>query len=73
MAFARRFGELTKAHPTVPGYLTDYPEIFDLDYRRHHAYTDLWHTDVTFVERPPLRLDFTCGYYSAIWRGYDVG
>jgi taurine dioxygenase len=54
IAFARRFGELTKAHPTVPGYLTDYPEIFDLDYRRHHAYTDLWHTDVTFVERPPL-------------------
>ena len=27
IAFARRFGELTKAHPTVPGYLRDFQRI----------------------------------------------
>lgn len=54
VAFARRFGELTIAHPTVPGHIPEHPEIFDLDYRRQQAFTDHWHTDVTFVDRPPL-------------------
>jgi len=52
--FARCFGQLTIAHPTVPAFSPTYPEIFDLDYGQQFAYTDHWHTDVTFVERPPL-------------------
>lgn len=54
VAFARRFGELTIAHPTVPGKVADHPEVFDLDYGSRTPRTDHWHTDVTFVDRPPL-------------------
>ncbi len=54
VAFAGRFGQLTIAHPTVPAYFPEHPEVFDLDYGRYKAYTDHWHTDVTFVDRPPL-------------------
>ncbi len=63
--FAARFGELTPAHPVVPG-IDGYPEVFEIDYTKsrelYAAYGDLtrrrsqavgWHTDVTFVERPP--------------------
>jgi alpha-ketoglutarate-dependent sulfate ester dioxygenase len=53
IAFARRFGELTTAHPTVPS-LPGHPEILDLDYGRTAARANNWHTDVTFVDRPPL-------------------
>ncbi|MBW4690933.1 MAG: TauD/TfdA family dioxygenase [Lyngbya sp. HA4199-MV5] len=53
VAFARRFGEVTTAHPTVPS-LPDHPEILDLDYGRTAARANNWHTDVTFVDRPPL-------------------
>lgn len=64
-AFARHFGELTAAHPVIPG-LPDHPEVFEIDYsyasefaeefaRRGAGYDNsTWHTDVTFVERPPL-------------------
>ena len=65
-AFARRFGELTSAHPVIPG-LKGYPEVFEIDYTKtrkvYATYGDLsrrdaqgvyWHTDVTFVKRPPL-------------------
>lgn len=51
--FARRFGEITTAHPTVPS-LTGHPEILDLDYGKTAARANNWHTDVTFVDRPPL-------------------
>jgi alpha-ketoglutarate-dependent taurine dioxygenase len=64
--FARRFGELTVAHPVIPG-IDGYPEVFEIDYTKtrqlYAAYGDVarrqtqgvsWHTDVTFVERPPL-------------------
>jgi len=54
VAFARRFGELTIAHPTVPGRVAEHPEVFELNYDQRKAHTDHWHTDVTFVERPPL-------------------
>ena len=54
VAFARRFGQVTTAHPTVPAHFPEHPEVFDLDYGRYQAYTDHWHTDVTFVDRPPL-------------------
>lgn len=53
VAFARRFGSLTTAHPTVPA-LNGHPEILDLDYGRTVARANHWHTDVTFVDRPPL-------------------
>lgn len=53
VAFARRFGEVTTAHPTVPS-LPEHPEILDLDYGRNANRANNWHTDVTFVDRPPL-------------------
>jgi taurine dioxygenase len=64
VAFARQFGPLTPAHPVVPG-LAGHPEIFEVDYtalrRLNEARTDPgrrrgegFHTDVTFMERPPL-------------------
>ncbi|BAY18046.1 taurine catabolism dioxygenase TauD/TfdA [Anabaenopsis circularis NIES-21] len=53
VAFARRFGEITTAHPTVPS-LEGHPEILDLDYSRTSNRANNWHTDVTFVDRPPL-------------------
>jgi alpha-ketoglutarate-dependent taurine dioxygenase len=53
VAFARRFGEVTTAHPTVPS-LADNPEVLDLNYSKTVARANNWHTDVTFVDRPPL-------------------
>ncbi len=53
VAFARRFGEVTTAHPTVPS-LPEHPEVLDLNYGRTAARANNWHTDVTFVDRPPL-------------------
>jgi taurine dioxygenase len=51
--FAARFGEL-HTHPLYPG-VADAPELFILD---HHdgnpTDNDAWHTDVTFIETPPL-------------------
>jgi alpha-ketoglutarate-dependent taurine dioxygenase len=52
IAFASRLGPLTLGHPTLPK-LTDDPEIFDLD-SIAGASANHWHTDVTFVERPPI-------------------
>ncbi|MDF5757134.1 TauD/TfdA family dioxygenase [Spongiactinospora sp. TRM90649] len=52
VAFARLLGEPTTAHPTVPS-LDGNAHILDLDYRGGHK-VDRWHTDVTFVDRPPL-------------------
>lgn len=66
LAFANRFGEATEGHPVLPG-LQGHPEVFQIDYQDFGArqvYGDVaesyeaqgvsWHTDVTFVERPPL-------------------
>ena len=53
IAFARRFGEITTAHPTLPP-LTEHAEVLDLDYGRTATRSNEWHTDVTFVDRPPL-------------------
>jgi len=64
VAFARRFGDLTRAHPVVPGPLADHPEVLVLDSRRMRAATayaatrqrsrdEGWHTDVTFMPTPP--------------------
>jgi|tagenome__1003787_1003787.scaffolds.fasta_scaffold20922341_3 alpha-ketoglutarate-dependent taurine dioxygenase len=63
--FARAFGEVTPAHPVIPG-IDGFPEVFEIDYTKseqlRESYGDVvdrydglsWHTDVTFVERPPL-------------------
>ncbi|MGP4000096.1 TauD/TfdA dioxygenase family protein [Streptomyces sp. 8N706] len=51
--FARRFGTPTVAHPTVPA-LDGAPAVLDLDYGRTTSRANHWHTDVTFVQRPPL-------------------
>ena len=53
VAFARQFGDVTTAHPTVPS-LPGAPEVLDLDYGRSEGRANNWHTDVTFVDRPPL-------------------
>jgi alpha-ketoglutarate-dependent taurine dioxygenase len=50
--FARLFGDLTTAHPTVPG-TRDNPSVFELDAQRGGGKANAWHTDVTFVDRPP--------------------
>ncbi len=49
---AARFGELTPAHPVEPS-VEGHPEILSLD-SDDGARADVWHTDLTFQERPPL-------------------
>ncbi|MFN8023771.1 MAG: TauD/TfdA family dioxygenase [Acidimicrobiales bacterium] len=51
VAFGRAFGELTPAHPVVPGH-PDHPEILELDGAAGGRNAQ-WHTDVTFVPTPP--------------------
>ena len=65
LAFARRFGKPTEGHPVIPG-LKGKPEVFEIDYTAANKLYDTyggvsdrgrgvhWHTDVTFVKRPPL-------------------
>ncbi len=51
ISFARRLGPLTNAHPTLPP-MEGTPELFDLDSSAGSS-ANHWHTDVTFIERPP--------------------
>jgi alpha-ketoglutarate-dependent taurine dioxygenase len=61
--FAGYFGEITNAHPVIRG-IEEHKEVFEIDYtaaRQHlggraseYGERDKWHTDVTFVETPPL-------------------
>jgi alpha-ketoglutarate-dependent sulfate ester dioxygenase len=48
--FARYFGELTTAHPTVPA-VDGVPNVLPVDSEDGRA--NHWHTDVTFVLNPP--------------------
>ncbi|WP_455836761.1 TauD/TfdA dioxygenase family protein [Pseudarthrobacter siccitolerans] len=48
--FARRFGPLTKAHPTVAS-VDGKPAVLPVDSENGSA--NNWHTDVTFVVNPP--------------------
>ena len=48
--FARYFGELTTAHPTVPA-VDGAPNVLPVDSEDGRA--NHWHTDVTFVLNPP--------------------
>jgi len=64
-AFAASFGEITVAHPVVKG-LDEHREVFEIDYTKAAQFAgtrantgeyderEKWHTDVTFVETPPL-------------------
>lgn len=51
-AFARRFGPITTAHPTVPG-LAENHHVLDVD-AAEQSVASVWHTDVTFIDRPPM-------------------
>ncbi|AXO37120.1 TauD/TfdA family dioxygenase [Micromonospora echinospora] len=49
----RRIGELTASHPVVGGVDKAHPEVYALD-STDNGFADVWHTDVTFMKRPPL-------------------
>ncbi|MET7488775.1 TauD/TfdA family dioxygenase [Streptomyces sp. NPDC005538] len=49
-AFARHFGDVTTAHPTVSA-VAGAPNVLPVDSERGRA--NHWHTDVTFVLNPP--------------------
>ena len=51
LAFASQFGEATAAHPVDPA-LDGHPQVLPVDSTRER--TDFWHTDVTFMARPPM-------------------
>jgi alpha-ketoglutarate-dependent taurine dioxygenase len=61
VTFGAAFGELTLAHPVMPG-LDGHPEVLEVDatrsrqdprYRDEYE-NDTWHADVTFMATPPL-------------------
>ena len=51
-AVATRFGTPTEAHPVEPA-LEGHPEVLPLD-SDEGARADVWHSDLTFQDRPPL-------------------
>jgi len=51
VAFASRFGELTLGHPTI-GSPQGQGLLHEID-SAHGVRANQWHTDVTFVDRPP--------------------
>jgi len=61
IAFARRFGEVTYAHPHEDEPFQEFPEILPIDTklyeqrygRRLASYESRWHTDVTAAVNPP--------------------
>src|SRR5262245_30489 len=52
VALARHFGEPTEAHPVEPA-VAGHPEVLALD-SEDGARADVWHSDLTFQESPPL-------------------
>jgi alpha-ketoglutarate-dependent taurine dioxygenase len=53
VSLGRRIGELTASHPVVGGVDDAHPEVYALD-STDNGFADVWHTDVTFMKRPPL-------------------
>ncbi|WP_261553622.1 TauD/TfdA dioxygenase family protein [Frankia tisae] len=61
VAFARRFGKVTPAHPHEENPPEGFPEILPIDSRRYEqnlgrkrtSYDNSWHTDVTALVNPP--------------------
>jgi alpha-ketoglutarate-dependent taurine dioxygenase len=51
VAFASRFGRLTEAHPVEPASEVN-PSVLPIDSRKDRV--DFWHTDVTYMQRPPM-------------------
>ncbi len=51
VAFAQRFGALTLGHPTIPSP-SGQPLLEEIDSTKGGP-ANKWHTDVTFVDRPP--------------------
>ncbi len=60
MVFGRRFGELS-VHPFSPNR-ADRPEVIQLDYSKDNPpeLTDVWHSDETFREAPPMATILRC-------------
>jgi taurine dioxygenase len=60
MAFGRRFGELS-IHPFSPN-LGDKREVIKIDHGKDNppSLTDVWHTDETFRENPPMATMLRC-------------
>lgn len=53
--FGRRLGDLTAGHPVAPSVDAEHPEVYSIDSADpDFSFSDVWHTDVTFMERPPL-------------------
>lgn len=52
--FASRFGQLTRAHPVLPSRDLQHPAVLELASGGAAGRADNWHSDVTFVERPPF-------------------
>ena len=51
----RRLGELTAGHPVARSEEVEHPEIYNIDSADpEFSFSDVWHTDVTFMETPPL-------------------
>ena len=51
----RRLGEPTAGHPVASSATVEHPEIYDIDSADpEFSFSDVWHTDVTFMEKPPL-------------------
>jgi taurine dioxygenase len=74
VAFARRFGKVTPAHPHEDNPPEGFPELLPIDSRRYEqrlgrkrtSYDSSWHTDVTALINPPaasiLRADILPPY-----------
>jgi taurine dioxygenase len=51
----RRLGELTAGHPVASSTEVAHPEIYNIDSADpEFSFSDVWHTDVTFMQTPPL-------------------
>jgi alpha-ketoglutarate-dependent taurine dioxygenase len=51
----RRLGEVTVGHPVASSAGIEHPEIYNIDSADpEFSFSDVWHTDVTFMEKPPL-------------------
>lgn len=52
--FGRRLGDLTPGHPVAPPVDSAHPEVYSIDSADpDFSFSDVWHTDVTFMEHPP--------------------
>ena len=71
VAFAERLGPLTLGHPTLASP-PDKPCPEEID-SRQGVRANHWHTDVTFVDRPPGLHPAARGRHPTGGRGHDLG